>query len=275
MSAIAAYVTSREVQIMTDGLSYIDGVPSAVDCRKAVPIMGMKAVVACTGPALLGLYLADNLAEQFASFDELTARGSGRIRMLFEEYVAEYRNGDAVAMMALAGWHEAANMPGLYVMQMQTDGEKLAWVQRVDPHAGAFDEPAFELTPQQVFATPCPTLDQFRSASYDLLVDLEKVDSEIDLLHQMEIQRRILIDDRSYVGGHAELTTIDASGVKQRIVHRWNEDVPGKPIRPQPIDWKAWRSRKVISAAAIPAGLSRLQRERMEKKARKGKLRAV
>jgi hypothetical protein len=43
---------------------------------------------------------------------------------------------------------------------------------------------------------------------------------------------------------------------------RWNDTI-GEPITPEPIDWAKW------------PGLSLLQRERMEKKMRKGTLRAA
>ncbi|WP_158268040.1 hypothetical protein [Bradyrhizobium sp. MOS002] len=54
-------------------------------------------------------------------------------------------------------------------------------------------------------------------------------------------------------------------------------------IQPSPMDWAAWRARtkqKQTTSALVASGvdldgLSRLQRERMEGKARKGTLRAV
>jgi hypothetical protein len=65
------------------------------------------------------------------------------------------------------------------------------------------------------------------------------------------------------VGNSADLTVINAAGIAQRVVLRWADRI-GSPIDPT----------VVAAANAIPAeGLSRLQRERMEKKARKGTLR--
>jgi hypothetical protein len=45
----------------------------------------------------------------------------------------------------------------------------------------------------------------------------------------------------------------------------------------KPIDWKAWREARLSAKAkaVLPDGLSRLQRERTLKKAKKGTLRAV
>jgi hypothetical protein len=55
---------------------------------------------------------------------------------------------------------------------------------------------------------------------------------------------------------------------------RWNDTI-GEPITPEPIDWVKWRAEHLPSPLAPPPGLSRLQRERMEKKMRKGTLRAA
>ena len=41
-----------------------------------------------------------------------------------------------------------------------------------------------------------------------------------------------------YVGGNALLTTIDKTGMTQRVVHRWTEDHVGEVIKPKAIDWK-------------------------------------
>ena len=74
------------------------------------------------------------------------------------------------------------------------------------------------------------------------------------------------------------LTSIDRNGITQRVVHRWEEDVIGQVVTPKPIhDWKAWREAKLAAKAkaVLPDGLSRLQRERLEKKLKKGKLKVV
>jgi hypothetical protein len=47
----------------------------------------------------------------------------------------------------------------------------------------------------------------------------------------------------------------------------------GEPITPERIGWEKWRAEHLPSPLEPPPGLSRLQRERMEKKFRKGSLR--
>jgi hypothetical protein len=277
MSAIAAFLRRRSVYMMTDALSYIDGVPHEVDCHKAHVIDGMRAVLSCTGPGGLGEEMAEVLGDGFTSFDCLVGHGSDLMKETFERHVAAHRAGDAISVLAIIGWHETSDRPALYSMSMGTDGAKAAWARKNDPHQGRFDGPRFELHPFECLSTPCPTKAQFDAARYNMACDFEKVDPATDLLHQLEIARRVMVDGRSFVGGNALLTTIDASGIAQRVVHRWEDDAPGKPISPQPINWKRWRSdrERAYIANLIPSGLSRLQRERMAKKAAKGTLRGM
>jgi hypothetical protein len=47
---------------------------------------------------------------------------------------------------------------------------------------------------------------------------------------------------------------------------RWSDEI-GEPITPEPIDWAKWRAEHLPSP--LTPGLSRLQRERLEKKQRK------
>jgi hypothetical protein len=42
------------------------------------------------------------------------------------------------------------------------------------------------------------------------------------------------------IGGFALATTVSATGVQQRVLHRWDEDQIGGLIRPGPMDWAEW-----------------------------------
>jgi hypothetical protein len=223
--------------MMTDGSSYEpSGRLVEVDAQKAIPILNRRAALACTGPALLGEFLAANLATEFGSFDELIERGSDRIASLFNEYVERERGGDAVSTLFIVGWHEGADRPAAYGMDMQTDGPKAARVRKHNQH---IPEPElFKLSEHRIGAVPSPTMEVYRAAGYDLTSDLNTVDAATDLLHLLEIQRRMQFDGVHYVGGHAMLTTITKTDMTQQIVHRWNEDRVGDVIKPQAIDWQ-------------------------------------
>ena len=96
-------------------------------------------------------------------------------------------------------------------------------------------------------------------------------------LTMLELQRQKPFPDGRYmIGGVAELVTVRRDSVQTKILKRWSEDLIGQPLKPSPVDWLAWRARRDAAAVStIPEGLSRLQRERMAKKAKKGTLRAV
>lgn len=278
MSAINALVQRSSVHMITDGLSYHGGIPFSVDDQKTHLLSTWRAALAATGPALLGEFLAGEIARQFRSFDHVVSEGEQAIERLFRDYVNEYRNGDAVSSLVLIGWHNGEDRPMALAMDMATVGEKLKWVERHG--TGSSPEHRFKLLELKEIAMPPATLSQLQAASYTFR-DYDAMDPETDLLHLLEIQRRILVDGHYYVGGQALLTSIDKTGVRQRIIHRWDEDEPGKPITPRSINWKTWladhsrdRTERTLEAAGINlSGLSRLQRERMWKKAKKGTLR--
>lgn len=248
MSAINVLVQRDAAFMMCDGLSYIDGVPLEVNLNKAHLLKGMRAALSATGPAELGRFIAEHVEREFTSFDDLAANGSDRIKQLFREYVDTYRNGDAVSSLSLIGWHEKVNRPAAYGIDLETKGAKADWVSANNQHPDGFGVVS-ELTEVPVSSMPCPTLEIAKVAGYDLTAtDDDAKDPAIDLLHLLEIQRRMLIEGVSYVGGLATLTSIDATSVTQRVVHVWENDKPGVKIEPEQIDWKAFRRVPVATA---------------------------
>lgn len=79
-------------------------------------------------------------------------------------------------------------------------------------------------------------------------------------------QRLDWADGKHLVGGIAELVTVTRPHRKLRL--EAVADKVGELIAPEPIDWPAWRARRATAAAILP-GLSRVQRQRLEKKAAK------
>lgn len=260
MSAINGFVRSDAAFLMADGLSYIGGLPDATLLNKTNKLYGVNAVVASTGPAAFGEWLAGRLA--YRSFDELVELADLQIKHFFERYAREYRENDMVSCVALAGWHEREQRPAIYVIDLETTGSPVATrIAEQDKHGGKYA--VSDLTETSVFSVPCPTKLEFANAGYDLCADLERVDPAEYLLHAMEIQRQTQFGGRHVVGGQAVLTTVTAEGVTQRVVHRWEEDKAGEPIKPRPIDWEVWREKRAT------AGMSWLQRQRYLKKMKK------
>jgi hypothetical protein len=96
------------------------------------------------------------------------------------------------------------------------------------------------------------------------------VDPVNDLLHILEVQRQNKGGHYKFhlVGGFALLTTITKDGITQRVVHVWPEDKVGEVITPAPVNWPQWRAKHKRLAPTM-AALSKLQRDRLAKKARK------
>jgi hypothetical protein len=64
----------------------------------------------------------------------------------------------------------------------------------------------------------------------------------------LELQRHQRWADGNYhVGGLVELVTVKRDSITTKILKRWDEDVIGEKIQPSPIDWAAWRARRVAS----------------------------
>jgi hypothetical protein len=232
MSAINGFVRSNAAFLLTDGLSYFDGVPDDVNLNKVHRLYRLNAVVAATGPAQFGEWMSTRLA--YKSFDNLIETAEWQINHLFNRYAREYRDGDAVSCVVLAGWHEKENRPAIYSIELETAGTPKALSVR---QSAEFEEKhvAVSLTELPIIVMPPPSREEFQEAGSDLVADVEKVDPESYLLHCMEIQRRKRFDGRHVVGGLAVLTSITADSVTQRVVHRWPEDQPGELIRPRAI----------------------------------------
>ena len=109
------------------------------------------------------------------------------------------------------------------------------------------------------------------SPIYDL-AQIKDVDEFASFL--LTAQRAIGAPHRG-VGGFGQITRVTQTESSTRIFERY-DDAIGEVMEPIPADWPAWRARRKMAAAVstIPDGLSRVKREMMERKARKG-LRAV
>ena len=77
------------------------------------------------------------------------------------------------------------------------------------------------------------------------------------------------------VGAFGQITRITKTESTTRIFERYDDEI-GDVMMPLTFDWRARRAARTAAAVStIPDGLSRTRREMLERKARKGKLRAV
>ncbi|WP_445219850.1 hypothetical protein ACKWRH_06820 [Bradyrhizobium sp. Pa8] len=205
--------------MLTDGLSYLEGIPRDVNLIKAHRLHRLNAVLTATGPARFGEWMAGRLA--YKSFDDLIETAELEVTLHFQRCAREYCNGDAVSCVVLAGWHEKEDRPAIYSIELETAGSPQALLVRQNAD---FEEKhvATSLTELSIIAMPPTSREEFQEAGYDLIADVEKVDPDSYLLHCMEIQRRKRFDGRHVVGGHVILTTITASDVTKRVVPTTN-----------------------------------------------------
>jgi hypothetical protein len=227
--------------INKDGLLYVNGEVVQTDFAKCLPLKGMRAAICATGPASFGYHVAGVLEANCASFDEVVSLSSDWYRGLFDWYANRYRNGNAVATLVMVGWSESENRPACFVIELSTEGSEKERIRRNSPHTRDEDM-AHELTEVPIIANPTPAVDAIKAAGWPLLVEADDRNVEADLLQMLEIQRRMQQEDsKCYVGGQAVLTTVNAKGVTQRVVHTWPEDKVGEAIEPREIDWAKWR----------------------------------
>jgi hypothetical protein len=275
LTAIFVLRQSSSVHLINDGAAYdgSTGELHSVDLVKGIALPDQHMAIACNGPALLGQYLGERIADEFASFDDFVSRGEVLLPDVFQDYAEDNCDGDAFSTFYVVGWHRHATpRPAAYCMNLWTD-DSTRLAQVVENSSADSGVQRFKFEELLFSGTPGPSGDLMTAAGFRIPDDVNDMRPEIDLLHLLEIARHEEIEDHHWVGGRAVLTSIDASGVTQKTLHIWEEDLVGDLITPLPIDWKAWRA--ALTTADIPTGLSRLQRERMEKKARKGTLRAA
>jgi hypothetical protein len=276
LSAIISLRQREAVHILCDGAVYDSGGTLQGVLSKSFAIPHLSAVIAARGPAVALPFIATRLSTLFSSFDELAAGIEAELPKIIEDSETLFAlSGATSTEMAVIGWSEKDDIGKAFTIQTDDASETRA------EYADIEQPESFKLIERPVaFALPAPSAEIMRAAGLRSDIDIDKIVPEIDLLQIMEMQRQSLIEFNGQeiyvVGGLALLSTVRRGGtITQRVIHRW-PDAIGELIQPEPIDnWAAWRAALTIKSAGGTAGLSRLQRERMEKKARKGTLRAA
>jgi hypothetical protein len=273
---IARSLRHKIVYVVTDGAYYdiSDGIVAAFG-TKVFSVPSWPGVVATRGSALATALVGSELTMHFQSFDEVVNGIEEAVEAAEEDWHDLFeRCGMSTIEIFLAGWSHERDQPESYIMR--TGSEKGAVTDDAATEDIELDVPTLKLVALPVMAVaPAVTNEQISIAGIERFDANDEPSVVIQgLRHAIEAQRHALYhaDGASYhaVGGFAQLTTVTPDGIQQRILTRWNDEI-GEPITPEPIDWAKWRADHL--SLAPPPGLSRLQR--MEKKARKGTLRAA
>jgi hypothetical protein len=278
MSAIITLRQREAVHILCDGAGYdSQGTVRAV-MSKAFAIPHLSAVIATRGSAVALPFIGTRLSALFSSFDELVSGIETELPKIVddsEEFFAI--SGATSTELAVIGWSDQDDCGKAFTIQTgDTSDTRAEYADFEQP------EPYKLVDRPDAFALPAPSAEIMRAADFRGDVDIEKLVPEIDLLQIMQMQRESLIEfngqEIHLVGGLALLSTVARGGtITQCVINRWPEDKIGELIQPEPItDWKQWRTALTIkNAGGIPAGMSRMKREMIERKARKGTLRAA
>jgi hypothetical protein len=237
LTAIFVLRQRSSVHLICDAAAY-DGTTGeliSVDLAKCIALPDMA--IACNGPALLGHYLGERIADEFASFDDFISRGEAVLPDIFRDYAE-----DAFSTFYVIGWHRHATpRPAAYCMNLWTD-DSTRLAQVVENSSADSGVQRFKFEELLLSGTPGPSSDLMTAAGFSIPADVNDMRPEIDLMHLLEIARHEEIEGHHWVGGNAVLTSIDSSGVTQKTLNVWEEDAVGDPIMPLPIDWKAWRA---------------------------------
>lgn len=269
MSACNVHVDRSKgfARMLCDGASYDRDMRLVGIGQKAWAISVAQTAISSLGPVGVSAYLAAQIGSMFQSFDALIAAAETMMPEWFDDFAA-YKPADRLETeLHIVGWSDRENAPASYIMLLgDQDQHDAVWAAKMDA------TPLFKLKRTGDICGNPATTEQQRSAA---CLDFSGAVTELDLWHLLELQRQTKINGRYYVGGHVHLITITRDSITEKILHRYSEDVPGQFIEPEPItDWHQWRADREDAKvkALVPDGLSRLQRQRMEKKARKGTL---
>jgi hypothetical protein len=260
MTAVNIVSQKRAVHIMTDGLSYTKEGTIVDVSPKCWALPALNAAVACMGPSLANIVMAAEFTKRFRSFDEMIGGLEEAMPKIFAANLSLFSgSGISDLKVYVAGWSEGRNRPEAYSIKCIISESADYWnavnEKQIAEHGA---DTVITNEPFKLVALEDSTIDPpfaaglsgeqcgFRPVKEGHIADT--LDPEVDLVVMLQMQRlreeplRPGLPATSKVGGHALLTSIDASGIHQRVVYRWPNDKVGEVIQPEhDIDWKAFR----------------------------------
>jgi hypothetical protein len=263
MSAIVWLPQRESCHLLVDASSYFKTgvVERFLDKCRVIP--ELHCAVTTLGPSLWQEIIFAAIRENFASFDEVKAGIEPLMSEVFEAHKGTIEWVHIATEVWVIGWSTRHDRPEGFTIFLEDfdEYEKRRLVENLG------DRRPFEARPISsvaVHVNPTPTAEKLFEAGWHTGVPAtDDLIPEIDLLHLMEIQRRIPFESVGhsiYVGGYALLTSVDRNGVTQRRVHEWPEDKVGELIKPPPMDWLKWRAEREGAQAKEPISLQSLRK---------------
>ena len=281
MSAVNIIVQRSAAHIITDGAKYLASGELVGIGSKCAALPHLPALMSLRGPNVLG-FVAETIGLKFASFDAFV----DGVEVALEEFVDENEylwedSGQTLIELMFVGWSEVHRKFGAYAIRTAEANDK--HTEAPDGGANVIHTKPYQLTelPSGVMA-PVVSEDALKSVGLSVSSH-EQFDPIVDGRRLLEAQRALKVslfdgDPPTYhCGGLAMLSTVTRDGTVQKVFHRWPDKV-GELMNRNPItDWPAWRAGFVAEqvAAIAPEGMSPLKRRMLEKKAKKGTLRAA
>jgi hypothetical protein len=244
------------LHVLTDAAHYRDGAVVSF-ANKSATLPQWPGIVTATGSAFNTTLFRSGLAEKFATWDEMIAGAEAELPQMVKDY------GLSWSTVVLAG---ISKERGPEIYQFSNDAPLPAHISQEEVDACPYFGTPYKLMrlPDVIMTPPVP-------AETVVAADFEGIDVEADpelvvwsMRKHLVMQRYMpLPDDIGGIGGFAELTTISAEGVTQRVIDRWPEDKVGAPLHHGSIDWDRWH------ADNPKPGMRRIKREMLSRKARK------
>jgi hypothetical protein len=258
--------------VLVDAASYdADGVVGSLG-SKTFPVPHWPGVIATRGPALALSLLGVMLSREVRTFDEMVETIEEKLPPLvdlFDRWLSE------TVEINLAGWSHQRQSPEAYIIY--TDNKLPPGESQVVADANGFFGNPYKLMrlPKVATGPGVSDVDLIIAADYEGIEINDDPDIVAWIMRKhLEMQRRTRFPSGNYcVGGWGQYTRILPDRIEQCVLQRWDEDRVDEVITPAPIDWKAFNATKSTLAPVIDfSSMSRLQRERHQKKMRKGKV---
>ncbi len=236
---MTAVIIARQrdcIFVATDGATYSQTGETLLFTNKVLAIPHLNMVITNTGSAGATPWMAIELAkQQFSSFDDMILAMPYRMPKILKACPV-----DLGTDIMLAGISEERG-PESYVFRLNDELPMTGSREEVEASPYYADAPGELVKLPDLIMTPIPT-DQVIPANFEG-VDLDgDVDSVTWSLKKIITMQRHMDLPRGIpgIGGFAQLTTISADGITQRILQRWAEDKIGPMLRHDLIDWSQW-----------------------------------
>jgi hypothetical protein len=284
----------RCLHVVTDGASYNQAGVVQGFATKVFTAPNWPGIITGRGIASAPQLFGQRLSWKFQSFDDLV----DGIEAVYLDIADELGLTEYDIELIIAGWSFERDQPESYVIY---PNEQLGHGMTEEILEARLAEGKWspKPVPFKLMKLPGAVDGPFLNEAIKLSSDYGGIDIDeppekciARMHHVIECQRHDVWahDQKYYIGGFAQVTTVTPDGISQRILSRW-PDKTGELICPSPPDWEKWKTdhwkclgygqaapsphMSAHVAAIVPDGLSRLQRRRMEKKIRKGKLTAA